>query len=410
MRHAVIVSGLALVASACGGGDLIPGQTLPEVPASQVTGTASTAPPDTPVTETTLIADASGTGAGAPWSGTQLRLDQVPQILINQWQESEVKNFCSALYPADPVGDDATIRSANFSGGWAVAWDLPDGKGRSASGEYCEDCGRGAVGIAGTFGPAAGDENRVWSKQLTWPDGSKAGYGYEGFVSEGSEGQPHLMYLLVKGEGCLYNIWSFLGEEHLVGLVNDLRLVEALRGEPTLWRNEVPAPPLQALGEPAWVSQDPLTESDISELYLLEWEGEAGAPNSCPLLAFKNLGDVQIDGVVRRADSSGEMLLAWDRTFGPGHNGFSQPCQDCGRGVVGLGTFQFSQIFDREITHEWSDGSKAAAFESFYGTELHLQPAGFDCIYWMWSHLGREHVDYLLTQLRRVEGYPPPLE
>ena len=189
-----------------------------------------------------------------------------------------------------------------------------------------------------------------------------------------------------------------------------IRLVEALRGEPTLWRNEVPTPPVQALGEPAWVSQEPLTASDISELYLLEWEGEAGAPDSCPLLAFANLGDVQIDGVVRRADSSGEMLLAWDRTFGPGHNGFSQPCQDCGRGVVGLGTFQFSQIFDREITHEWSDGSKAAAFEGFYGTELHLQPTGFDCIYWMWSHLGREHVDYLLTQLRRVEGYPPPLE
>jgi len=215
-----------------------------------------------------------------------------------------------------------------------------------------------------------------------------------------------LMHLLVKGEGCLYNVWSFLGEDHLLGMVDSLRLVENLRGEPTLWRSELPTPPLQALGEPAWVSEEPLRERDISEFYPLEWQEEAGAPDSCPLLALADVGEVTLDGTIRRADASGEMLLAWDRPFGPGHNLLSEPCQDCGRGVVGIGTLQSSQMIDREITHEWSDGSTAAAFEGSFGTELHLRPEGFDCTYWLWSHLGREHIDYLLTQLRRVHEFP----
>ncbi|MDH3731154.1 MAG: hypothetical protein OES13_08540 [Acidimicrobiia bacterium] len=400
MRWVASAGVVLLVASSCGdvGESAAPSETT--VPTA--TTTATTQSPT--VSSTTTIAVPISTDS-SPWGSTPLAADEVPETLKAQWEQSDVKGFCSALFPSTPLPEDATIRAANFSGGWAVAWDMPDGPGRFGSGEYCEDCGRGAFGIAGAFGPADGDETEVWDQQLQWPDGSKAGFGFEG-LGDGSQGEPHLMYLLVKGEGCLYNMWSFLGEDHLLGLLDSLRFAEELRGEPTLWGNERPLPEVVELGTPAWVSEAPLTEADISDLYILEWEGEAQGPASCPMLAYADLGAEATDATIRRANSEGEMLLAWDRPTGPGHDASSDACSDCGRGVVGLGTFLGGQRGDEPITHRWSDGSEAAAFDGFYGTEVFLQPDGFSCTYWMWSHLGPDHVDYLLTQLRRVEGNP----
>jgi hypothetical protein len=377
-------------------------------------GTVATSGTDPVQTATTLapgsttdstLAPAVPVSAEAPWAGIAFAITEVPDVLVTQWEDSDVRRFCSALYTTTPLPGGAVIRSANFSGGWAVAWDLGEGPGRFASGEYCDDCGRGAFGIAGAFGPADGDETEIWERELDWFDGSKAGYGFEG-LGDGSAGEPLLMYLLIKDEGCLYNVWSFLGEDHLLGIVNGLRFVEGLRGEPTPWRNELPPPVVVELGTPAWATEPPLTEADISELYVLEWAGEAQAPPSCPMLAYADLGEEAADATIRRANSEGEMLLAWDRPSGPGHDGASDPCADCGRGAVGLGTFLNGQIGDLPITHRWSDGSRAASFDGFYGTEAYLQPEGFDCIYWMWTHLGDDHLDYLFGRLRRVEGNP----
>lgn len=348
---------------------------------------------------------AAGTVPGAPWSANELSQEEVPKVLVTQWQNSEVKGFCSALYPGASVTPGAEVRGANFGGGWAVAWDLPEGKGRTPSGEYCEDCGRGAFGVAGAFGRADGGETEVWINQVSWPDGSKAGYGYEA-LGDGSLGEPHLMYLLIAGEGCLYNVWSFRGEIHLLRLVEDLRLVEGLRGSPTFWLNEQPPTVVRTLGRPSWVTEPPLDGTELSGLYATEWAEEAGAPGSCPMLAYASLGEEASDATIRRAENFGEMLLAWDRPSGPGHDGFGEPCAECGRGAVGLGTFQGVPLVGRQITHEWADGSEAAAAEGIYGTEIFVQPAGFDCTYWLWSHLGPDHADFLLTQLRRVSGFP----
>jgi len=398
MRRIALLGALVMLAAACGdaGTVVTSPPTLPTA-TSATTAVTSTAPTSTSVVPIAVEVP--------PWAGTALATAEVPDTLVTQWEQSDVKGSCSALYSVTPPPAEAAIRSANFSGGWAVAWDMPDGRGRLPSGEYCEDCGRGALGIAGSLGVAAGDETDVWDKQLEWSDGSKAGYGFEG-LGDGSSGEPLLMYLLVKNEGCLYNVWSFLGEDHLLGLVDGLRFVEGLRGESVLWLNERPPPEVAEAGEPAWVTAPPLTATDVSDLYVLEWEGEANAPASCPMLAYADLGPEATGATIRRATSEGEMLLAWDRPSGPGHDGSSEPCADCGRGAVGLGTFLGGQTGDRAITRRWSDGSEAATFAGFYGTEAYLQPEGFNCIYWMWSHLGEDHLDYLFSQLRRVEGYP----
>ena len=41
-----------------------------------------------------------------------------------------------------------------------------------------------------------------------------------------------------------------------------------------------------------------------------------------------------------------------------------------------------------------------------HGVEAFVRVSGFDCDYWVWSHLGEEHLVELLSNLRRVEDAP----
>jgi hypothetical protein len=90
-----------------------------------------------------------------------------------------------------------------------VAYDLP--------GE------RSAFGIAGT-GVRAGQSAtyRDWPHQLTYADGSWAGYGLEG-----GSGPKWLAYVEIPGQDCLYNVWSHRGQAHLESLISRLRLAES---------------------------------------------------------------------------------------------------------------------------------------------------------------------------------------
>jgi hypothetical protein len=399
-----MVVALALLAVSCGtpAGN---GDTLLGPPAGSSATTTSSLPPD--VGTTTVPEPPGPVPAGpAPWDLSPIPIEEVAEVLAGEWERGE--GACSALYPRDPsvIPWDAAIRPADFgSDSWAVAWDLPDGPGREPSGAYCASCGRGAFGVAGAGLVVDGDESDIWPNRLAWDDGSLAGYGLEG-LDDAAPGAPLLMYLLVKEEGCLYNLWSFLGEDHLLALVASLRRVEGLVGPPVPWRSDLPPPELREMGDPPWVTEPALAPDSIAPVYLEEWEGEAGAPPRCPLLVLSDLGEPATGAVPRRAASEGEMLIAFDRPSGPGHTGMGEPCTDCGRGAVGLGTFQFYVPAEARITHRWQDGSVGDLDEGPYGTEMHLQPAGFDCTYWLWSHLGPEHLEYLLTALRRVEGHP----
>jgi hypothetical protein len=60
-----------------------------------------------------------------------------------------------------------------------------------------------------------------WPHERRWADGSIAGYG-----PEGGTGPNQLAYLRIAGQGCLYNVWSRLGREHLEFLLEQLRFVE----------------------------------------------------------------------------------------------------------------------------------------------------------------------------------------
>lgn len=148
-------------------------------------------------------------GARAPWREERLASAAVPAVYVTQWRKAENRATCALVAPrsAGAAAEGATPRAANFAGGWAVAYDLPDL--------------RSAFGVAGA-GVRAGEPSYAnWPYVQQWDDGSRAEYG-----PEGGEGPNQLAYLRIQGQDCLYNVWSRLGREHLELLLRELRLVE----------------------------------------------------------------------------------------------------------------------------------------------------------------------------------------
>jgi hypothetical protein len=192
--------------------------TASPAPASPKPGSASPAP-------SSAASSTTGTAA-APWAGEKVAKISAPTVLIQQWQMADNHQSCAAVLP-DSFGEvkGGKPRRANFAGGWAIAYDRPGLPGRLASGNPCSSCGRGVFGVAGTGAPAEGPEAAgtldQGSVERLYSDGSRAVYHLEG-----GNGPDYLASLYIKGQGCLYNIWSFAGKDHLEYLLDHLRFVE----------------------------------------------------------------------------------------------------------------------------------------------------------------------------------------
>jgi hypothetical protein len=143
----------------------------------------------------------------APWRNAPLSGAAVPSVYLEEWAKAENRATCAPIAPRS-LGDHAhaTPRRANFAGGWAVAYDLPDL--------------RSAFGIAGA-GVKAGDPTYDdWPYVWSWDEDGRAEFGPEAGV-----GPKQLAYVRIGGQGCLYNVWSNLGREHLESLLRELRMV-----------------------------------------------------------------------------------------------------------------------------------------------------------------------------------------
>ncbi len=408
---------MVLVAAACG---------TQEPLATPEPGTAPA-----PTTTTVPLATAPTVEPGlpaAPWSVPPLPAEAAPSVLGDEWQAAANRGFCAALYPADAndLAADAVVRAADFGEeAWAIAWDRPAGPGRDDTGAYCEDCGRGAFGVAGTTALSPGDAVDGWSGRLEWSDGSSAGYGLEGAAEDGA---PHLAFLSVEGQGCSYNVWSFLGEGHLLRVIDELRFVEGMLA--AVIQDDPGA--AQALGPAPWL-RGPVNQAAVPQPLLDEWTEEVFGKATCPLLAPVALGDTATGATARRAENYGEMLAAWDLPDGPGRYGSGEYCADCGRGAIGVGTIgrdvDTPAGFERfAVTHTWDDGSElriinegieyfnlpperagftdpqtgAAAIAPYNG---YLLIPGLGCGYRLWSFLGSEHVVQLAQAMRPVIGF-----
>jgi hypothetical protein len=143
----------------------------------------------------------------APWSALGIAANAAPAPLLPEWRRAENRATCAPLAPASlGAYPNAVARAATFSGGWAVAWDLPGQ--------------RSAFGVAGTGALPDGTTYDAWPHRMAWADGSTAGYG-----PEGGTGPRQLAYLRIPGQACLYNVWSGISREHLEQLLAQLRFV-----------------------------------------------------------------------------------------------------------------------------------------------------------------------------------------
>lgn len=151
---------------------------------------------------------------------------------------------------------------------------------------------------------------------------------------------------------------------------------------------------------------------------LLEEWNRSGTRNECPPLAFASLGD-GAGGVPRSADfGPSSWAVAWDKPGAPGQLPSGESSPTAGRstfGIAGVGGLPAASDFAWPYLIEWADGSRAgygveggAAVEDGSTTKwlAYLRLARHACLYNVWSNLGRTHLEYLLGQLRSVEGHP----
>lgn len=155
----------------------------------------------------------------APWSSPPLAMDAVPSAVLSAWATADNRGVCAPVALAT-AGEARARVSRMIDGGWAVEFDRPGMPGLSAHGDACARCGRGVFGVAGTaMSPdeLASDEGPV----PTFADGSHLE------VEPPADGeQVAAATLTINGQGCVYQVWSFLGEAHLRELVGGLRRVE----------------------------------------------------------------------------------------------------------------------------------------------------------------------------------------
>jgi hypothetical protein len=175
-----------------------------------------------PATDADAGAESTAADAGArteppPWAGEPLAAADVPRVYLDEHRKADNRATCPLLVATD-VEAGAKPRRASFHGGWAVAYDKKGAPGTRPSGEPCASCGRSAFGLAGAGVEKGGGPQ--WPKQIIWSDGSRVGYG-----DDGGQGPQQVAFLERADAGCLYNVWSSLGEQHLVHLIQSLRRV-----------------------------------------------------------------------------------------------------------------------------------------------------------------------------------------
>lgn len=161
----------------------------------------------------------------APWTNPPLPAREAPRPILNAWRDADNRDTCAPIAPRSfGAAEGARGRSSHVAGGWVVEFDRPGLPGVDREGNECDDCGRSVFGVAGTsmnpeelLGPDAE------SIPPTFSDGSHAIVE----ISDGDGESVASATFTVAGQGCVYEVWSFLGPAHLEELVSELRLVEA---------------------------------------------------------------------------------------------------------------------------------------------------------------------------------------
>jgi len=212
-RIALLLAAPAATLAACQGEPAADDVEPPAAAASPTPGAAEPPPPHTAPDDP------------APPAPTPLAAD----LVRTEWRKSDRPDECAPIAFTSNGGAPAAARRANFSGGWAVAFDTPEV--RSAYGV----AGPGI--LDGDDAPPAAQAERLgkqWPHFTTLaslPAPAFAGYGVEGAQdypadSPDGGGLNSVAYVRVGGQQCTYNVWSRLGRAHLEVLLDSLRMLE----------------------------------------------------------------------------------------------------------------------------------------------------------------------------------------
>lgn len=203
-----------LVLAGCGGAE-----SVAETPAP-VTNAPVVAPAPIEEPEPGFVAADPELPEG-PWVAEPVAQADAPRVLMTAWSSADNREWCAAIVPAET--GDARARRARFEGGWAVEFDARGLAGVRPNGRACDRCGRGAFGVAGTA-VRVDDEDPAEAETRQWRDGSWMRLE-EPTDEETPHASGHVATLRIRGQGCLYQVWSFVSDEHLEGLVSSLRFI-----------------------------------------------------------------------------------------------------------------------------------------------------------------------------------------
>lgn len=163
----------------------------------------------------------------APWSAPPIAAGDAPRQILTAWQNAENRDSCAPLATRSlGRATGARARTSELDGGWLVEFDRPGLPGVDRQGNECDTCGRSVFGIAGTS--VSPDALMGESDALTpsYSDGSHA----EVEVMDADGESVASVTFTVNGQGCVYEVWSLLGPDHLAELVAGLRFVEPSNG------------------------------------------------------------------------------------------------------------------------------------------------------------------------------------
>ena len=154
------------------------------------------------------------------------------KVAIAQWRKAPNRASCAPLALASNGGVAAKVRSANFGGGWGVAFDTPrmrSAYGFAGSGLLPEDDASDSVKRA-ELAKQWPYTRELGLRSGGLPEGSFAGYGLEGGArysasNPDGRGEQSIAYLRISGQKCLYNVWSRVSGAHLETLLDSLRIV-----------------------------------------------------------------------------------------------------------------------------------------------------------------------------------------
>ncbi len=227
-RAALASTILALVG--CGTSAPAPTPTLEAAALAPAAGAEAPAPVD--VIDATAAVDAADLEGlpAAPWSEGTVDSSAAPGAVLAAWSRAENRTSCAPLVATAPgaaEGAEARV-SELIEGGWAVEFDRRGMPGMSPRGAPCARCGRGVFGIAGTEMDPDELAGEADAPAPTFADGSHLE------VEGPADGETvAAATLTVRGQGCVYQVWSFLGEDHVREIVQGLRVVDT-RESPTV--------------------------------------------------------------------------------------------------------------------------------------------------------------------------------